>query len=122
MSMVPYNKPMFVHVVMNTTSSSMGFQIDHQFGYAIQAVWTGTPTGTFKLQCSCDPVPLGATPVYPQPTNWTDIPTSSQTVSAAGNFTWNVWTTMYNWTRLVYTDASGGTSTATMSAVINTKG
>jgi hypothetical protein len=46
------------------------------------------------------------------PTNWVDITNSPYAVSAAGNYMWNVFDTMYNWVRVVYTDSSGGTSTA----------
>lgn len=92
------------------------------YGYSIQAVWTGTPTGTFKLQASCDP----CNPYEPNqyvPINWTDIANSSAAVSAAGNFTWNIFWASYNWVRMVYTDGSGGTSTAVLTSVLfNAKG
>ena len=112
--------------VMNTTLYSAPLQVANAVFYDIQVVFTGTPTGTFKLQCSNDPAPpqsFNNTVTNVRPVNWTDISTSPQTVSSAGSGNWNVYNIGYNWVRLVYTDASGGTSTAVLtSAVSNVKG
>ncbi len=100
------------------------------FGFAIQIVFTGTPNGTFKLQASCDPVPnaretVGANGVVTfSPTNWTDVTNSSFTVVSSGSVFWNYDETV-NWTyvRVVYTDASSGSSTAVItSSRFNGKG
>lgn len=112
-------------IPMNANFASFALQCYDTFGYSIQAEWTGTPTGTFKLQCSDDPVPQGplSTPLTgAAPTNWTDVADSSQAVSAAGNYTWNVSNVQYTWVRLVYTDGSSGMSTATFRARFNSKG
>lgn len=116
-----FNDPLLTNAVMNTTLTSLGIPLMNTYGYAIQAVYTGTPTGTFKLQASVDPVKDGP-PNTPQPTNWDDITDSSFTVSSAGVYIWNVTDAMYTWVRLVYTDSSGGTSTAIVNARINSKG
>lgn len=117
-----YNKKIETSVTMNASFNSAALQLYQMYGFSIQAVWTGTPNGTFKLQCSSDPVTQINTPPV-APTNWSDVATSSQAVSAAGDYTWNVFEVMYNWVRLVYTDASGGSSTAVLtSAVFNGKG
>ena len=115
--------------VMNTTLNSQALQLENMFGYAIQIVFTGTPTGTFKLQSSCDPVTkankvFGANgAVVYTPTNWTDIANSSFTVAAAGNVEWNVTDVGYNYVRVVYTDGSSGGSTAIVTvAQFNGKG
>lgn len=115
-----YNVKIVTSAVMNTTINSTPYNVQQIYGFAIQAVFTGTPTGTLKLQASCDP----ATNYLPANTvtNWTDIASSSTVISAAGNFMWNTPDAMYNWVRLVYTDTSGGTSTAVLNAVINAKG
>ena len=106
---------------LNTTFTSSPQQTYQMQGYSIQAVFTGTPTGTFKLQASSDP--FLNTSAFQNPVNWSDIPYSFYTVSAAGNFTWNVFEVQYNFVRLVYTDASGGTSDAILtSAILNAKG
>lgn len=119
-----YNKQIESNVVMNTTITSAAMQLKNMYGYSIQVVFTGTPTGTFKLQASSDPLysgPPGANPA--EPTNWTDVTNSPYAVTAAGNYMWNVFDTMYNYVRLVYSDTSGGTSTAVLtSAIFNGKG
>lgn len=119
-----YNKQIVTNAVMNTTINSAPYNIQQLYGYAIQAEFTGTPTGTFKLQASNDPATSynpgngqGGNPVI----NWTDVQNSSYGVTASGNYMWNVFEVMYNWVRLVYTDTSGGTSTAVLNASINAK-
>jgi hypothetical protein len=117
-----YNKPLTLSgTVMNTTITSQPQELTQMFGYSIQVVFTGTPTGTFKLQASSDP--QGNLPGAAGPTHWSDITGSPYAVSAAGNYMWNVFDVMYNYVRLVYTDASGGASTAVITfAVLNGKG
>jgi hypothetical protein len=122
-----YNYPNLfpVDTVMNTTLNSKAMQIQNQLFYAIQIVWTGTPTGTFKLQGSADnSATLTAAGQVPYtPTNWTDIPSSSEAVAAAGSYMWNESFQAYNFVRVVYTDGSGGSSTATITAsTFNAKG
>lgn len=108
---------------MNATINSTPMQLSNMIGFTIQAVWTGTPTGSFKLQASSDAVPNLAQTTAFVPTNWTDVATSAQAVSAAGNYMWNVTDVMYNYVRVVYTDTSSGTSTAIVtSLVFNGKG
>lgn len=112
--------------VMNANFASLGYPLTLYYAYSIQVVYTGTPTGTLKLQCSDDPLGnYGNTVLLPQnqPVNWTDVTTSPVTISAAGNYVWNCWAIGYNWTRLVYTDSSGGTSTAILTvATLSGKG
>ena len=119
-----YNQQIVSNAIMNTGIMSQAIELSRIYGYSIQAVYTGTPTGTLKLQGSSDPSgdvasPPNATNI---PVNWSDILNSSQAVSAAGNFMWNVSDVQYNWVRLVYTDGSGGSSTAILNARINAKG
>ncbi len=112
-------------IAMNAAFTSYAIQIWEGLGFAVQLVITGTPTGTFKLQASCDPCPQGSlsAPLTAfTPTNWTDILNSSQAVSAAGSITWNADGQYYNFLRIVYTDGSGGTSTATFTGRVNIKG
>jgi hypothetical protein len=116
-----YNKKIVTDAVMNATITSDAYNVQQLFGCAIQAVFTGTPTGTFKLQASADPATPYGEPIV-VPTHWTDIINSSYSVTAAGDYMWNVFDIMYNWIRLVYTDGSGGSSTAVLNVQINTKG
>lgn len=93
------------------------------YGFCVQAIITGTPTGTAKLQASSDTVNRSSgTGVVATPTNWNDIVGSTLTVTSSGVLTWNFNGCFFNFVRLVYTDGSGGTSTATITATINTKG
>jgi hypothetical protein len=115
--------------VLNASFNGPARQLENMFGYSIQVVFTGTPNGTFKLQASADPVTaagqvFGANgAVTYTPTNWSDVSLSPVIVSAAGNYMWNVIDTMYNYVRLVYTDASGGVSTAVLTvSTFNGKG
>lgn len=126
-----YNKPNIIPAatVMNATINSLAMQLENMWGYSIQITFAGTPTGTFKLQGSDDPVPKSSlvigsngsvvyTPVY-----WTDVANSTFTVAAAGNVAWDVTNTAYNYVRVVYTDGSSGSSTATITAAnFNGKG
>lgn len=106
---------------MNVNIASAAIDVRFNFGYALQAVYTGsTISGTLKLQGSCDPA-TGYSPIG-GPTNWTDISNSSVVISAAGSQLYNVTDVMYNWVRLVYTDASSGTSDGVLTAIINVKG
>jgi hypothetical protein len=115
--------------VMNATLESKPVQLENAVDFAIQVVFTGTPTGSFKLQCSCDPVPAPALAFGPNgspqlsPAHWTDIAGSSATVSAAGDITWNYQDCGFTYVRVVYTDGSSGASTALItSATATTKG
>ena len=131
--MLTYNFPNIIPAatVLNTTVNSAAMQLQEMASYMIQIVISGTPTGSFKLQGSCDPVPvqsgvIGANgAVTYAPAHWTDLGIS-KTVSAAGSILLTDTTTSvipYNYVRVVYTDTSGGTSTATVtSAVVNAKG
>lgn len=121
-----YNKQMIASgTVMNTTLESLAMQLQNSMFYCIQVVFTGTPTGTFKLQASADnsATMTAAGQVPYSPTNWTDVLNSSQAVSSAGTIMWNVEWASYNFVRIVYTDGSGGTSTAVITvATMNVKG
>jgi hypothetical protein len=101
----------------------------------MSAIITGTPTGTIQIQASNDPETNdtqvntnygpGQTPTNPPavgPTNWVTIANSPFPVSSAGEEMWNVNYAGYNYVRVQYLDASGGTSTATMTIIFNGKG
>ena len=104
-----YNVTLETNQPMNTSFNSAPMNLNQMEGYAIQCVWTGTPTGSLKLQCSVDPN-IGN--IFP--TNWIDLTGTTVSVTAAGSFMWNVTGAMYNWVRFNYTDLSSGVSTAIM--------
>lgn len=90
---------------MSAGVTSAGVDMNQINAGAVQAIFTGAPVGTIKLQISCDPVTL-VTSV----TNWADYSGSSQSVSGAGTFIWNFFNAGYQWLQLVYTPASGSGS------------
>lgn len=109
-------------VDLGASSNLRPLWLGHICNYAIQLVFTGSPVGAFKLQCSNDPgMPDGgSTPQALSVTNWTDISGSSQSISAAGNIVWNVENAGYTWVRVAYTFTSGIGSLS--SARANVKG
>jgi hypothetical protein len=120
-----YQNIILAGTVMNGTINSKAMQLQNSMFYNIQIVFTGTPTGSFKLQASSDnSATMTAAGQFPyQPVNWTDVPDSSTAVSAAGSVMWNIEWASYNFVRVVYTDTSGGTSTAVITvSTMNVKG
>ncbi len=91
--------------------------IDRWEMYAIQLVFTGTLTGTFKLQYSNDtgvettdhsePVAVG---IDDSAWNWTDVADSSSAVSAAGNILYEDMSSACRWVKVVWTAGSGSGS------------
>lgn len=100
-----------------STVTSLGLDMNQMVLASIQAVYTGSPVGTLKLQISNDIVsapPGGGTNLASLVTNWSDYTGSSLSISAAGDFTYNLLDIGYRWLRLVYTKSSGtGTINAT---------
>lgn len=114
-----------VGTVMNKNITSKAMQLQNGMFYNIQIVYTGTPTGTFKLQASSDnSATMTAAGQFPYtPVNWTDVLNSSQAVVNAGSTMWNVEWASYNFIRVVYTDGSSGASTAVITvSTMNVKG
>lgn len=103
--------------------NSNPIRLDQIYGFAIQAFWTGSPTGTLKLQASCDSPPNHSQVSNGGPdtvTHWDDIVNSSYAIAGtSGTYTWNFNGAFFNYVRLVYTNASG---TGSLSAEICLKG
>lgn len=103
---------------MSGNLTSIALLLDQDIGFAITAICTGSPVGTFKLQGSTDHgavVPNTAPAV--DSASWNDISGSSQSISASGNVTWNFNGVFYKWVRVIYTASSGsGSVTATANA------
>jgi len=69
--------------------------------FSIQVVYTGSPTGTVKLEYSLDK------------TNWSDVAGSDDTISGSCNTLWSLVNMAVPYVRIVYTRTSGtGTMTA----------
>lgn len=92
--------------------TSSAVSVDHISQFAVQVVTTGTHTGTLKVQASCD---------EKSPSNWTDVPNATATVSDGAAYLINVVDAGYNWVRVVYTK-SAFTNGSITSARINLKG
>lgn len=106
-----------------TTIVSNPIPLDQIYGFAIQAIWTGSPTGAIKLQASCDSPGRETAQSNGGPdtvTNWTDVTNSSYSISgSAGNYMWNFNGSFYRYIRVSYTNSSG---TGTLTAQITPKG
>lgn len=68
--------------------------------------------GTMKIQASNDDPVNGAAP-----TNWSDIPSATVTVNAAGAFLIPKTDLCYQWIRVVYTNSGTGTISAILKAL-----
>ena len=106
---------------MSGNLTSSGVNLNQVFMFSIQAVFTGAPVGSLKLQISNDDVPVGAAGQDPavNVANWVDYTGSASAVASAGNFMWIVSEGGYQWVRVVYTFTSG---TGSLNIVYNGKG
>jgi hypothetical protein len=111
--------PIAIGTVLNTNITSSAIPLQYMLTYAIQVVWTGTATGTFTLNASADPAAqanaTGSSPIsLYAPVDWTQVASSSLSPTGVQNVMWNFGNANcgYNWVQIVYTDSSGGTSTA----------
>ena len=123
------NKVLSTNQALNVNSNSQYQPLKSIPMYAIQAIITGTPTGSIKLQASADPetndTQVNSTGLPPAvgPINWVDVTGSTFVVTTLnGSVMWNVDFAGYNYVRVSYTDTSGGVSTATMTITFNGKG
>lgn len=103
---------------MTNNLTSPAIFLGHVVNYSVQAVFTGTPNGVFLLQASNDPG-VSAND-WPKAVNWTDITSSTVTVTGAGDLAINVVNSGYQWVRLVYR-ATSNSGTLTVAQIV-TKG
>jgi hypothetical protein len=107
-------------VALNANRNLEKIMVSNIFYASIQLVVSATVNGTFKLQVSNDSADnqlygqSGSTRLTP--TNWDDYPNSSISVSAAGLVTYNIADIGFTWMRVVFTDASGGTSSGSITS------
>lgn len=110
--MISYTQTLVSSGTMTGTSEidSKPFWIGTTQGFCIQAIWTGTATGTLKLQASnaaTRPNTLNAATSAAVPSNsWSDVPDSEYSVTAAGNYLWNYDGAYFPWVRVVYVNAT----------------
>lgn len=75
------------------------------YGFSVHMIYTGTPAGTLKIQCSNDTTTQSASV-----TNWVDIAGASVVISGAGSTLFNVDQVFYKWIRVVYVRSGGAGS------------
>ncbi len=102
---------------MSQTITGAPIWLGHICNFAIQVVFSGTPSGVWFLQASND---LGGRPEDPEVINWTLVKGSEQLITEAGDHMWNVQNCGYRWVRCVYIPTLG--SGILESAVFNVKG
>lgn len=95
---------------------SDGFYLGHIVNYSIQLVYTGTPDGTFTLECSNDKGvedrTIGGWDARGV-SNWTEIGGSASIVSGADSLVYDVQNAGYRWVRVRWTrNASTGSLTS----------
>jgi hypothetical protein len=102
--------------VLTTPNLSASFNLKpiwlgHVAIASVQLTYGGlAPTGSFKLQASCDPgnpKASGESNQYATVTSWTDVANSATAVSASGSVLWNIVDPGYQWVRVVWTWTSG---------------
>lgn len=108
----------FVNGDMSGSLTSPAYSVYQIYGWSAQFVFTGSPVGSLKVQVSNDPY-VNAQNVVQVPTNWTDLANSATAIAAAGDITYNVNLSFYNWIRFIYTFSSG---TGSINGRLNIKG
>ena len=101
--------------ISNSTLYSVPISLRHIDVYSAQIVTTGaTVTGAFKLQVSNDEPNLSPTNIpAASAMNWTDVDSSSQTVTTAGSVVWNASGAGYLWVRIVWTESGTAAGSVT---------
>lgn len=108
--------------------------VDMSIPWASTAIWcghigilsvslhfSGSPEGTFKLQCSNDKgQELNGQMISKDVTNWTTIDGSAQLISESGDHTWSISQVSWRWTRVLWLPSAGTGSL--VEARFNTKG
>lgn len=96
------------------TASQTGdpIQADQLVSASFQAVFGDvTAAGTIKVQASNDPSTARYNSNNFQPTNWSDIPSATATVTAGVAPIIIIPNVVHEWLRVVYTRTSGGSTT-----------
>lgn len=106
-----------------TSDIQSGFVfLGHIANFSIQVIFTGsTPNGSLFLQASNDKGFTGINLPNATITNWTDVTTSEQVITASGDHLWNVQDCGYRWVRFIWRDAASTGGTITV-AQFNVKG
>ena len=86
-----------------TSPTSDAVLLDQIYGYAVQASLTGAPSGSLKIQASCQII-QGTETV----SEWADVTNGSMSISSSGSFPLlNFDGQHYKYIRVVYTNTGG---------------
>lgn len=118
MRVANFQIPSFISGDMSGSLLSSAISVYQIYGWSAQFVFSGSPVGTLSVEVSDDAY-QNMDNAPQTPTNWTVLANSSQSISAAGDITYNVNLAFYNWVRFRYTFSSG---TGTINGRINLKG
>lgn len=108
--------PLLTNGSMSASLTSHGIDLQQDWIYSIQALWSGPSVGELKLQISNDNPspqlsgPAGGLDPAAKVVNWTNYSGSASSTSAtagSSNFMWNVLYPGYRWVRVAYTAVSG---------------
>ena len=103
---------------MGVDAVSQGVDLQYFYAHSIQAYWTGSPVGTFKLQVSNDTVVMDQEGIamaggYTVPTsmssqvvNWSDYTGTLSSTTVGSPVMWNSGQAAYRWVRVAYTAAT----------------
>lgn len=108
------NKTIISAADITGSPASSSVDSNQLFSCSAQVVAAGSsPVGTVKLQFSNDLTIAGNLPMDFTPTNWSDIPNASVSVTDVGVFAIAKTDLCYRWIRAKYT-ATSGTGTVTV--------
>ena len=117
MRFLPYKALAAIDAVV-ASSASPPIDANQLLYVSVQIVASGAPVGVAKLQCSNDFSTDKINSTQQVVTNWSDIPSATVAVSAAGVFLVPKTDLCYRWIRVVYTKTSGtGAITANVNAL-----
>lgn len=94
--------------------TSNACDLNSMFGYAVQAIVSGSPVGILYIQASCDSASFS---FNSEIVNWSIV--SQVSISDNGKFMINCDAAFYRWVRVMYVKTSG---TGSLTVNINTKG
>lgn len=93
---------------LSADAASSAIFVGQDLGLSIQAVWTGSPVGSFKIQVSNDQGPAENSIMTGAVANWSDYTGSAVSAGGtSGNWMWDLPLTGVRWVRLVFTSTSG---------------
>ena len=107
---VPFNLATYISAASMTGTATVSgpwvYVHDISVGLAFQAVWTGTPTGTFTVNVTQDANPANITVLGPTALTIPSSP-SPNPAGSAGSFVFYLSGLTTPWVQLTYTNSTG---------------